>query len=141
MLKLAALADGGDVHVAVQHLDILIGLDLPAQHFAGLLDPQARGAYAFAHHLEGNLFEVENDVGGVFHHARNRAELVLHAFDAHGGDRRALDGAQQHAAQTVADGGPKTALEWLRGKHAIAIGQSLRIGNQAFGFLKTFEHS
>ncbi len=32
--ELAALADGGDVHVAVEHLDIGIGFDLAAHHLA-----------------------------------------------------------------------------------------------------------
>ena len=67
----------------------------------------ARDADAFADHLERNLLQVEDDVGGVFDNARNGAEFVRHAFDADGGDGGAFDGAEQHAAQAGADGGPK----------------------------------
>ena len=71
---------------------------------------------AFAHHLERNLLQVEDDVGGVFDHARDRAEFVRDAFDAHGGDGRAFNRAQQHAAQAVADGGPNPRSKRLRGE-------------------------
>jgi hypothetical protein len=37
--------------------------------------------------LEGDLLQVEDDVGGVFHHAGDRLELVQHAFDLDRGDR------------------------------------------------------
>ena len=60
----------------------------------------------------------------------NRAEFVLDAFDAHGGDGRAFDRAQQHAAQAVADGGAEAALKRLRREHAIPFRQGFGIGNQ-----------
>ena len=90
---------------------------------------QAHGAHALAHHLEGDLLQVEDDIGGVFDHAGNRAELVRHAFDAHGGDGRAFNRAQQHAAQAGADGGSESALERLRGEHAVALVERFRVGD------------
>ena len=48
----------------------------------------------------------------------NGAEFVRHAFDAHGRDGGAFDRAQQHAAQTGADGGAESALERLGREHA-----------------------
>ena len=63
------------------------------------------------------------------------------AFDAHRRDGRAFDRTQQHAAQSVADGGAETALERLRREHAVPVRQRLGIGNQPLGFLKTFKHN
>ena len=138
--QLAAFADGGDVHVAVQHFDVGIGFDLPAQNFAGRVGFEAHGAHALAHHLEGNLLQVEDDIGGVFDHAGNGAEFVRHAFDPHGGDGRAFNRAQQHAPQARADGGSESALERLRGEHAVPVGERFRVGDQPLGFLKSFKH-
>ena len=101
---------------------------------------QADRAHALAHHLERNLLQVEDDVGGVFDHARNGAELVRHAFDAHRGDGGAFNRAQQHAPQPGADGGPESALERLRGEHAVPLVERFRIGDQPLWFLKSFEH-
>jgi hypothetical protein len=69
------------VHVAVEHFDVGVGLDLAAAH-SPACPSEADGLDRLAHDLEGNLLQVEDDVGGVFDHARNRAELVLDAFDA-----------------------------------------------------------
>ena len=55
----------------------------PLSTSPGVVDLEADGAHALAHHLERNLLQVEDDVGGVFDHARNGAEFVRHAFDAH----------------------------------------------------------
>ena len=44
---------------------------------------------------------------------RDGLELVEHALDANRGDRGALDGTEQGAAQGVADGGAKAALKGL----------------------------
>src|SRR5216684_4014619 len=70
-----------------------------------------------------NLLQVQDDVGGVFHHARNGAELVSHAFNTDGGDGRSFNGAQEHAAEAGADGGSKAPLERLGGKHAVTLGE------------------
>ncbi len=85
--------------------------------------------HAFAHHLERNLLQVEDDVGGVFDHARNGAELVRNAFDAYARNGGALNRAQQHAAQAGADGGSESALERLRGELAETLGERFGIGD------------
>ena len=50
-------------------------------------------------------------------------------FDAHGGDRGALDRAQEHAAKSVADGGAETTLERLRRELAVAFGERFGISD------------
>ena len=68
-------------------------------------------------------------------------EFVRDAFDANRRDGGAFDGAQQHAAETGADGGPESALERLRREHAETLGERFRIGDKTFRFLESFEHS
>ncbi len=126
--------------VAVQHFHIGVAFNLAAAHVAVLVHAQANRLHAVAHDLEGNLLQVQDDIGGVLHHARNRAEFVFHAFDAHRRDGRAFNRAQQHAAQTVADGGAESALKRLGRKHAIPLRKGLGIGDQTFGFLKALKH-
>jgi len=48
--------------------------------------------------LKGILLQVENDIGSVFHHARDPAEFVFDTFKAHSRNRRAFNRAQQHTA-------------------------------------------
>ncbi len=55
-------------------------------------------------------------------------------------DGRAFNRAQQHAAQAGADGGAESALERLRGEHAVAVVERFRIGDQPLRFLESFEH-
>ncbi len=117
------------MHIAVQHFDVGVGFDLAAHDLAGLTGLEPDRAGAFADHLEGDLLEVEDDVGGVFDNAGNGAEFVRHAFDADGGDGGAFDGAEQHAAQAGADGGPEAAFERLGGEHAVALGERFGVGD------------
>src|ERR1700691_3587246 len=140
-VELAAFANRGDRQVAIQHFHVGVRLNLSAQNLSGTVDAEPRDADSFAAHLEWDLLQVQDDVGGVFDHARNGAEFVSDAFDADGGDGGAFNGAEQDAAQARADGGSKAALERLGSEHAVAFGESFRIGDQPFRLLKTFKHS
>ena len=51
-----------------------------------------------------DLAQVEQELGRVLFHFRNCRELVLDLVDAHGGNRRAADPAEQHTAERVALG-------------------------------------
>ena len=126
-VQLAAFADGCDVQISVEHFDVVVGLDLAAHDFARSLDIQTRDAHAFADHLERNLFQVEDDIGGVFDHAGNGAELMRHAIDTHAGDGGAFNGAKQHTAETGADRGSESAFERLCRELAETLGESLGV--------------
>ena len=89
-------------------------------------------------HLERNLLQVEDDVGRVLDHARDRRELVQHAVDLDRRDRRALDRGQQHAPQRVADRRAEAALERLRVEPAEPVGERLALELQPLRPLKTF---
>src|SRR5437762_14242573 len=98
------------MQVAIEHFDVVIGFDLAAHDLAGAVDIQPRDAHSFADHFERNLLQVEDDVGGVFDHAGNGAELVGDSIDTHAGDGGAFDGTKQHAAQSGANGGSESAF-------------------------------
>src|SRR5207245_11418961 len=103
-LELAAFADSGDVDALVEDGEVGIFLNIRRGDRAGLLDVEINGLGQIGVQLDGHLLEVEDDVGGILDHARDRREFVQHTFDLHGGDSGALDGAVHHAAQSVNDG-------------------------------------
>ena len=136
-VELAAFRDGGDVDALVENLDVAIGFNHAGGHDAGLVGAQVERLGAVAGELEGNLLEVQDDVGGVFDDSGDGLELVEHAFDADGGDGGAFNGAEQRAAQCVADGGAKAALEGLGAELAEGFGKRLGIDCQALRFLES----
>ena len=124
----------------IEHGEIRVLFDHRGSNHAGIFDVDVNRLRQIGVELERNLLQVEDDVCGVLHHAGNRRELVQHALDLHGGDGRALDRAEQRAAQSVAHRGAPAALERLRVEFPELIGQRLEIGRQTLRFLKTFPH-
>ena len=98
---------------------------------------QVDGLGTIAVQLEWDLFHVQDDVGGVFHHAGDRLELVQHAFDLDGGHGCAFNRRQQHAPEGVADGCAEASFKRLRVEAAVFVGQCLGIGRETLGFLKS----
>ena len=137
-IDLAAFADGGDVHIFVEDLDVGIGLDHAGGDDAGLAGAQVQRLGALAVQLEGDLLEVEDDIGSVLNHAGNGLELVQHALDLDGSNGRAFDRREQHAPQRIANGGAEAALKGLGPEAAIFIGERFGIHRKTLGFLKTF---
>src|SRR5262249_36105265 len=88
--------------------------------------------------LQGNLFEVENDVGRVLDDSRNRRELVEHAVDFDGRYCSAFNRRKQDAPQGVAHRRSETPLERLRVKTPESIGQRLTLEFQSLWPLKAF---
>ena len=136
-VELAAFRQRGDVDVLVEDLDVAVGLDHAAGDHAGLVGAQVERLGAFARELEGNLLEVENDVGRVFDHAGDGLELVQHALNADGGDGSAFNGAEQRAAQGVADGGAEAPLKRLGAELSVGVGKRLGIDRKALRFLES----
>ncbi len=140
-VQLAALGHRRDVRVRLEDLDVGVGLDVAGAHFAGLVDADDQRLRVIAVQLQRNLLEVEDDVGRVFDHARNRRELVEHAVDLDRGDRRAFNRRQQDAPKRVADRRPESAFERLRVEAAEPIRQRFALELEPLGSLKTFpEH-
>ena len=85
------LRDGRDVRVGLEDLDIGIRLNIAGAHFTCLIDADDQRLGVVAVQLQRNLLQVEDDVGGIFHDAGNRRELVEHTVDLHCGDRGAFN--------------------------------------------------
>ena len=111
---------------------------MPAGDHSRLVGAQIDRFRRVAVQLEGNLLQVEDDVGGVLDHAGDRLELVQHAFDLDRGDRSAFDRTQQHAPQRIANGGAKAAFKRLCPEVTVLVGQGVGVDRQTFRFLKTF---
>src|ERR1039457_6842569 len=112
-VDLSAFADGADVDLLVEDLNVAVGLDHAGGDNAGRVGAEVEGLGAVACKLEGNLLQVEDDVGGVLDHSADGLELVQHALDPNGGNGCSLDRREQGAAEGVAYGGAEAALKWL----------------------------
>ena len=104
----------------------------------GLVDAQVQRLGRVGVHLERDLLQVEDDVGRILDHARDRRELVQHAVDLHRRDRRPFDRGEQHAAQRVTDRRAEAALERLRVEAPEPVGEGLALEFEPLGPLKTF---
>jgi hypothetical protein len=120
--QVAVTVQRGDVQVLVQHLDLGVHLEVPGAHLALAAHLEHALLRAVAEQLQPHLLQIENDLGDVLDHARQRRELVQHALDAHRRDRRALQRRQQHPPQRVAERGAEAALERVEREPAIAVG-------------------
>ncbi len=120
-VQAAAFRHRGDVHILVQNLNVTVGFDHAAGHDARLVSAQVQRLGTLTGELEGNLLQVQDDVGCVFDNSRDGLELVQYVFDADGRHCSALDGTQQGATQRVADGGAKAPLKRLGAELAVSL--------------------
>src|SRR5215472_8587580 len=126
-LEAAAFAHGSEIDVLIQNFDVRIFLDHSGGYLARLIDYEAERLHPLDVDLQGNLLEVQNNVGSVFHHAPNQRKLMHHALDANGGDRRAFNRGKQHPAERVSNRRPESALKRLGLKLAVLVGQRVQI--------------
>src|SRR5262249_47718307 len=112
-LQFAAFADGRDVHALVEYREIRIFLDLRRGDRTGLLDVDIDRLGQVGVQLDGHLLQVEDDVGGIFHYAGNRRELVQHSFDLNRGDCCTFNRTEQRTPQRISYRRAPTALKRL----------------------------
>ena len=98
--QFAALANGGDGQVAIQHFDIWASVSIwPLSTWPGLCDAQARDPnWPSPLILNGTCLRLRMMSVASSTTPGDGTELVGHAFDADGGDGGAFDGAEQHPA-------------------------------------------
>ena len=129
-----SVAIGAD---GIEDLDRRIALQVGRRDLALLVRVERQDLLFVRVHLDGDLLQVQDDVGDVFHDARQRRELVKNALDFHGRDRGALDRRQKHPAQSVAHRRPEPALERLRIKLSVRGRQRLRVHFEPLRLLKS----
>ena len=71
-VELAALADGGDVGIGLENLDVGVGLNVARTNLAGLVHAERQRLGVIDVQLQRNLLEVEDDVGRVLDDPGNR---------------------------------------------------------------------
>jgi hypothetical protein len=72
-------------------------------------------------HAAHDLLEVEDDVGDVLLHPRDRGELVGNALDPHARDSGPGKGRQQHSPQRVAERVAEAAVKRLDREGAAVV--------------------
>jgi hypothetical protein len=113
-VELAVVGHRRNVRIGLEDFDVGIGLDVASLDLTWLVDPQIERLGGIDVHLQGHLFQVEDDVGRVLDNARDGRELVEHTVNLDRRHRGAFNRRQQHAAQRVADRRAESALERLR---------------------------
>ena len=113
--------------VGIENFDVGAALDVAGLGHARAFFLQHHALDAVGMLPERDLLDVEDDVGHVLAHARDRGELVQHAIDMHRGDGGALERRQQHAAKRVAESEPEAALERLGDDRGEALRVAARI--------------
>ena len=106
-----AFVEMADHQVLVHDLDVARDGDVAGLDGSGAGRRQLESLGAFALHADGELLDVQDDVGDVFTHTGQRRELVQHVLDLDRGDRRALERRQENAAKRVAQRQAEATLQ------------------------------
>ena len=113
-LEAALVGQRRDLKIRVQDLEVGGRLDVAGRDLAWALLVQPHldlGRLALEAH--DHVLELQDDVGHVFLHARQRRELVRGSLELDRGDGGALERGEQHAAQRVAERVAEAAVERL----------------------------
>ncbi len=113
-LELPLVGEVRDLEVGVEDLEVGRQLHVRRRHRSRplLLEPHL-DLGRLAVQAADEVLEVEQDVGDVFAHARQRRELVGDALELHRRDGCALERREQHAAQRVAERVAEATVERL----------------------------
>src|SRR5271154_2414946 len=93
--ELAALADGGDIDVLIEHGDVRVFFDLCGGYRPGNIDVQRDGLGLVGIQFQRNRLQVEDDIGRVLDNSGDGRKFMQHALDLHRGNSRAFNRAQQ----------------------------------------------
>ena len=116
-----ARAQRGDVEPGVHHLDLAVHPEVRGCHLAGAFRDDLRLLGGIGKQADGQLLEVEDDLGHVFLDAGDGGKLMLDALDLHAGHRGPREGAEQRTPQGVPQRLAETALQRLDLKPAVMI--------------------
>ncbi len=101
------------MQIGVQDLDAGRGRHVAGRDLAGPLRLEVHVHGLVGLRADHEALQVQDDVGDVLGHLRDRRELVQHTLDPDRGDRGSGDRRQQRAAQGVPDRVAEPRLERL----------------------------
>ena len=108
------------MQLRVEPLPLAVGLDVAGGDLALAAGLNIDRLYALGVELCDDALYIEDDLGHVLLYAGDGGELMLHACDLDGRDRRTGQGREQDAAQGITQRGAVTALQGLH--HILAVG-------------------
>ena len=123
------------MQLGIGDLDLRWIDEVGGRHHARTLGLESQRDRLVAVRLQAQLLQVEQQLGRVLLHARDRRELVVDALDPHGGDGGARHRGQQHAPQRVAQRQTKTTFQWVN----LELGVVLRLLNDFYLSIQLFE--
>src|SRR5262249_13585277 len=127
---LGALVERAQHELGIEHNDVAHGLNIAGRDSAGTLLFDDHALWSVALHLDGDVLDVEHDIGHVLAYAGNRGELVQHAIDVDRLHCRALQRGEEDAPQGITQRHAEAALERLGHHDGLALGIAAR------GYLK-----
>ena len=136
-LELHLLVERADVLVLVHHLALRGVLDIGGGDGAFLVHGDDQVADLVIVRFEFHLLQVEDDLGDVLDHVRERLKLVRGAVDLDGGDGRALERGVEHAPERIADGVAVTGLEGLRDELGVSVSAAVLVLGEGLGHFET----
>src|SRR5262249_41042017 len=107
----------------IQHLKTLNRLNVAGSDFAFFVHDERQFLWLVVLTIEFkfHFLEIEDNVGYVLNHTRQRRELVLRSRDFHRGDGRAFKRGKQDAPERVSNGVTVAGLKRLGAELCISI--------------------
>src|SRR5262249_23617901 len=131
------IGKGGNDMLGINDLHSLVGNDVGSLDDAAFMPINAQGTWLLTGILYHKALDIQDDIGHVLDNPRNRADLVLYSLDLDPGHSAAFQARQKDAAQAVANGHTKAALERFSSEFAISVGQCASVAADTTGQLET----
>ena len=109
-----------NVNIRSQDSDIGIVHKVLGRDFAITGHVQVKGFVVIRQELYTDALEVQDNVGDIFLHTRNRRKFLVNAFDFHGDNSRTLQRGEEHATERVAEGDTPATFQGFYDKLGVA---------------------
>ncbi len=125
------------LEIRVKDFDVGTGFDLTRGDSTRTGRFKRHFLRTFGMHAHTHGLDIQDDVGDIFTHARDRRKFVQYTVDLDRSNRRTLERRQQNATQRVTQSLTKTALQRFRHDRTDAAGIRTR-SNIKLGRLNQF---
>jgi hypothetical protein len=129
--------------LGINNLDHFIVLDVGSADRTRFMFLDTNDAGLIGQILDDQRFDVENDIGYVFHDPGDCRDFVLHPLNFETGYRTPFEARDQNAPETVADSHAEAALEGLDNEFAVSVAESTPIAGhpvRKFQSTPTYTH-
>jgi hypothetical protein len=109
-----------NMDVRRQDLDVGVFREVLGGDFTVAGHIQAKGFVVIRKELDADALEIQDNVGDIFLHTRNRRKFLLNAFDFHGDNSRTLQRGEERTAESVAEGDTPATFQGFYDKLGVA---------------------